>query len=400
MGDEEAGLCGQVLNKCVDPSSQQKKPLFYSLFQLLLLLCLFFGILGYSMISSSIWQSIPLHHQSQRSFQWISQVGQDNPELEEETKKFLKTTAKPIVPASAPPEGIQYHEGYPTNYRFLIDHKDVCKTNNPFLVLITPAAPKNVRARNVIRQTWGNETLVQDKVVVHLFVLGLPGGSDAEEVQKSLNEENLQHQDLIQSNFVDTYHNLTIKTMVLMHWLATRCPKAAYVMKIDTDMLLSVENLLTMLQRPNIPKTNYLTGYIMRNIPVVRSMNSKWYVSEEMYPENTYPPYPLGTAYLLSNDLPAKFVEISKSVNYCTVEDAYIGMCMKKLELSILQPPDPSQFRVYHFKYNRCQFSKFITYNVISPDELEKFWTDLKRPEPPCPEKKPEDASNEKNNKD
>ncbi|XP_068177952.1 beta-1,3-galactosyltransferase 5-like, partial [Antennarius striatus] len=385
-----------ILFRCVDPSSQQKKPLFYSLFQLLLLLSLFFGILGYSLISSSIWQSLPLHHQGHWSLRWNYQIGQENPEHGEETEENLKTTVIPIVPASAPPEGIQYHEGYPTNYRFLIDHKDVCKTNNPFLVLMTPVAPKNVRARNAIRRTWGNETLVQDKVVVHLFVLGLPGGSDAEEVQKSLNEENLQHQDLIQSNFVDTYRNLTIKTMVLMHWLATRCPKAAYVMKIDSDMLLSVENLLTMLQRPKIPKANYLTGCLLTNIPVVRSMNSKWYVSEEMYPQNRYPPYPLGTAYLLSNDLPAKFVEISKSVNYCTVEDAYIGMCMKKFDLTFSPPPGPSLFTKFHFKYNRCQFSKFITYNVRSPDELEKFWTDLRRPEPPCPEKKPEDASNEK----
>ncbi|XP_068177937.1 beta-1,3-galactosyltransferase 5-like isoform X2 [Antennarius striatus] len=388
MGDEEAGLCGQVLNKCVDPRYHQRKSLFYSLFQFLLLLCLLFGILGYSMIRRSVSLRVPLYHPDQKFFQWNSRVDQDNPEPEDEKiKDILKIRVKPIV--LAPPEGIQYHQGYPMNYHFLIDHKDVCKTKNPFLVLMTPVAPKNVRARNVIRQTWGNETLVQDKVVVHLFMLGLPGGSDSEEVQQSLNEENLQYQDLIQSNFMDTYRNLTIKTMVIMHWLVTRCPEAAYAVKVDSDMLLSVENLLSMLKRPNIPKTNYLTGSIRRNRPVVRSKTSKWYVSEEMYPKPEYPPYPLGWVYLFSSDLPAKLVEISKSVNYCEMEDAYIGMCMEKLELDLSTPPDPSLFRIDYSNYDRCKFSKFISYNVGSSDELKEFWTDLKRPEPPCPENKP-----------
>lgn len=307
-------------------------------------------------------------------------------------------TAPPTVPSTAPPTGpctgIQYHQAYAPNYHFIMDNVDVCKSKTPFLVLMVPVAPKNTAARRAIRQTWGNSSsLVQGEVVLTLFMLGLSGGADIEKVQEKLGQENQQHHDIIQSNFRDTYFNLTIKTMVIMDWLATRCPTAAYAMKADSDMFLNVDNLVTMLKKPGIPKENYLTGMLMFNRPVVRTKSSSWYVSEDMYPGNTYPTYTLGMGYVLSNDLPGKLVNISKSVKHFNIEDAYIGVCMKKLGLRPTSSPNPSQFKAYKTKYDRCEFSKVITYILSSPEELVKYWTDVKKPEPPCKDKKDPEKS-------
>lgn len=262
-----------------------------------------------------------------------------------------------------------------------MDNTEVCKDKIPFLVLMVPVAPKNVAARDAIRQTWGKENTVQGELVLTLFMLGVSREDDVEK----LKQENLKHHDLIQSDFIDSYLNLTIKTMVIMDWLSTHCPAAAYAMKIDSDMFLNVDNLVIMLKQPGIPKTNYLTGMLMWNRPVVRSKNSKWYVPEEMYPESEYPTYTLGMGYVFSNDLPEKFVEISKSIKPFNIEDAYIGMCMKKLGLAPTAPPKPSQFKDYNSAYNRCEFSQVITYILRSPKQLLNYWTDLKKPGPPCP---------------
>uniref|UniRef100_A0A3Q3WIJ1 Hexosyltransferase n=1 Tax=Mola mola TaxID=94237 RepID=A0A3Q3WIJ1_MOLML len=269
-----------------------------------------------------------------------------------------KTTQSPTTPPTVPPTGVEYHQAYPRNYHFIMDHTEACKHKTPFLVLMVPVAPHNVEARDAIRQTWGNKNVVQGEVVLTFFMLGSSGVSDVEMVQEKLEVENFQHHDLIQSDFLDTYLNLTIKTMVIMEWLATHCPTAAYAMKVDSD--------------------------ISQTRPVVRSKDSKWYVPEEMYPETTYPPYTLGMGYVFSNDLPEKFVEASKTIKPFNIEDAYIGMCMKKLELSLSPPPDPSQFKSYDRGYSRCEFSKVITYILGSSEELVKYWTDLKKPEPPC----------------
>lgn len=300
---------------------------------------------------------------------------------------MLKITENPTVPlteTTVPPNGTLYHLAYARNYHFIMDNTEVCNNKTPFLVLMIPVAPHNVEARNAIRQTWGNKSVVQGEEVLTLFMLGLSSRDNHEQTQKMLEEENLQHHDLIQSDFLDTYLNLTIKTMVIMDWLATRCPAAAYAMKVDSDMFLNIDNLVIMLQKPEIPKQGYLTGYLMVDRPVVRSKNSKWYVSEELFPEPTYPSYTLGMGYVFSNDLPGKYVEVSKSIKPFNIEDAYIGMCMKKLGLSPISPPDPSQWKAYNAKYDRCEYSKIITYILGSSKELLDYWTDLKKPGAPC----------------
>uniref|UniRef100_A0A3B4AZI8 Hexosyltransferase n=1 Tax=Periophthalmus magnuspinnatus TaxID=409849 RepID=A0A3B4AZI8_9GOBI len=295
------------------------------------------------------------------------------------------TKSQPKPEASTPASKLplpNFHQAYAPNYHFIMDNSDACK-NTPFLVLMVPVASINIDARNAIRQTWGKESQVQGERVLTLFMLGLARGLGGN--GQSLQQENDQHHDLIQSDFVDSYLNLTIKTMVIMHWLSTYCINATFAMKIDSDMFLNIDNLVDMLKKPEIPRMNYLTGMLMWNRPVVRSKNSKWYVPEEMYHEPTYPTYCLGMGYIFSNDLPMKFLEVSKTIKPFNIEDAYIGMCMKKLGLSPTAPPQPWQFQAYNHKYERCQFSKVITYILGSSKELVEFWTDLKKTGPPCP---------------
>jgi beta-1,3-galactosyltransferase 2 len=279
---------------------------------------------------------------------------------------------------------IQHHIAFPRNHHFILDDTDVCRSNTPFLVLVVPVAPSNRKARDAIRKTWGTETLVQGELIQTVFLLGLPSRGNITEQQEHVSMENLQYHDLIQSDFTDSYNNLTIKTMVIMDWLATRCSKVSYAMKIDSDVFINVENLVSLLKSPGIPKELYLTGMLMWNRPVIRDRSSKWYVPKEMYPDPHYPTYTLGMGYLFSIDLTSTFVEVSKSIEPFNIEDAYIGMCMKKLGLSPTQPPHPDQFRAYLGKYNRCTFSKIITYILGSPQQLVTFWTDLKKPGPPC----------------
>ncbi|XP_076841237.1 beta-1,3-galactosyltransferase 2-like [Brachyhypopomus gauderio] len=278
-------------------------------------------------------------------------------------------------------EDTYYHEAYPHNYHYILDEPETCDHMEPFLTLMVPVAPQQVQARDAIRSTWGNESVVQGKVVKVLFMLGLPGGEQAEKLQEQLLLESQQHHDIIQSNFMDTYINLTIKTMVIMDWLATHCPQSNYSMKVDSDMFLNLENLMAMLLDPNTPTENYITGMVMWNRPVVRDKNSKWYVSEELYAEEFYPTYLLGMGYVFSNDLPEKIVAVSKNIKPFNIEDAYIGVCLKQIGISPSNPPNPSQFQAYfNGNYQRSNFLRVITIILGSPQQLVTFWQDIKKP--------------------
>ncbi|XP_073699787.1 beta-1,3-galactosyltransferase 1-like [Garra rufa] len=303
---------------------------------------------------------------------WFNLVNQTQSyNVTTEIKKFvwdLSGTDKQIIQTV-------HHVAHPSNYHFILDEPDKCK-QNPFLVLMVPVAPYQVDARNAIRSTWGNESSVQGKTLLTLFLVGLTRGS---EVQQQLEEESRQHRDLVQSNFVDSYFNLTIKTMVIMDWLATRCPQANYSMKVDSDMYINLENLMNLLLAPNTPRKNYMTGFLMWNQKVIRNKTSKYYVSEELYPEPKYPLYVLGVAYVFSNDLPPKIVEVSKHMQPFNIEDAYVGTCLKRLGLKPSRAPDPSQFRTYKKDSKHHDLSKVITTIARSPKQIIEFWQNVKR---------------------
>ncbi len=291
----------------------------------------------------------------------------------QQTIETSSTEKKPS--ASIKTEDISIHQyvAHPSNYNFILDEPDKCK-QDPFLVLMVPVAPHEVDARNAIRSTWGSESSVQGKAVLTLFLVGLTGGAEA---QQQLEEESRQHSDLLQSNFVDSYFNLTIKTMVIMDWLATRCFQADFAMKVDSDMYINLENLMSLLLSPNTPRQNYITGYLMWNQPVVRDKNSKWYVSMELYPESKYPTYVLGMGYLFSNDLPPKIVEASEAIKPFNIEDAYVGACLKRLGINPSGAPNPSQFQTYVYDPKSSDLSKLITAIAGSPEKVLEFWQNV-----------------------
>ncbi|XP_051984198.1 beta-1,3-galactosyltransferase 1-like [Xyrauchen texanus] len=275
-----------------------------------------------------------------------------------------------------------YYVAYPHKYEFVLNEPEKCKQENPFVVLIVPVAPGNAAFRDAIRSTWGTEKLVEDKVVSLLFLLGLPCPKEQENLQESLLQESEKYHDILQSDFLDSYHNLTIKTMVMLEWLTAYCQNASYAMKVDSDVFLNVKRLVNMLL--SAPKENYMTGLVTRGGMVMRDPRSKWYLPKQVFAPARYPPYTLGLAYVFSLDLPAKLVEAARHVKAVYIEDVYLGLCMKHLGISVTNPSEGGLFNVYPVQYNRCRYSKLITTTTRSLRGQIRSWKDLQTPGSPC----------------
>ncbi|XP_053491276.1 beta-1,3-galactosyltransferase 2-like [Ictalurus furcatus] len=275
-----------------------------------------------------------------------------------------------------------YLVAYPCKYHYILNESERCQNVKPFLVLMVPVAPNNRAARDAIRTTWGSEKMVMDKNVSLFFLLGQPGHEGREELQQKILQESEEHHDIIQSDFLDSYKNLTIKTIVLMEWLTAYCQNAAYAMKIDADMFLNVNALVNMLLQA--PRENYMTGLVASGAIVLRDPRSKWYLPKDVFPEDFYPPYALGLGYVFSLDLPDKLIEGSKHVKAVYIEDVFLGMCMRYVGIPYTVQADQSLFNVFPVPYNRCRYSKLIATTTHSLQDQVNAWKDLKRPEPPC----------------
>lgn len=262
-------------------------------------------------------------------------------------------------------------------YRYILNEPFKCRDSTPFLILLIAAEPGQADARNAIRQTWGNESTAMGLGFVRLFLLGTGKSSDTS-LQGSIEEESRVYHDIIQQEYQDTYYNLTIKTLMGMNWVATYCPHASYVMKTDSDMFVNTEYLIQKLLKPELPpKQRYFTGYLMRGYAPNRNKDSKWYMPPELYPSERYPIFCSGTGYVFSGDMAELIYQASLSIRRLHLEDVYVGICLAKLRIDPVPPPNEFLFNHWRVSYSSCKYSHLITSHQFHPNELIKYWNHL-----------------------
>ncbi|CAL8307373.1 unnamed protein product [Lota lota] len=262
-------------------------------------------------------------------------------------------------------------------YRYILNEPFQCRDSTPFLVLLIATEPSQAVARNAIRQTWGNESAAMGLGFVRLFLLGV-GKSSEGAIQSSIKEESHVHHDIIQQDYQDTYYNLTIKTLMGMNWVAAHCPHAHYVMKTDSDMFVNTEYLIQKLLKPELPpRQRYFTGYLMRGYAPNRNKDSKWYMPPELYPSERYPIFCSGTGYVFSGDMAELIYQASLSIRRLHLEDVYVGICLAKLRVDPVPPPNEFLFNHWRVSYSSCKYSHLITSHQFQPNELIKYWNHL-----------------------
>ncbi|XP_072255687.1 beta-1,3-galactosyltransferase 1-like [Pyxicephalus adspersus] len=281
---------------------------------------------------------------------------------------ILNVSSATIPHSMAPP--------YPHPYKFLINQPEKCQGWNPFLVLLVTVESHDVVSRNTIRETWGDLNNYKGIDILRFFLVGSsPVMTRA--LQRVLEEESAKYGDIIQQDFFDTYSNLTLKTLMGMEWVAKFCPNASYVMKIDSDVFLNVNQLVHHLShlQPSAHQ-NYLTGLLVSYTGPVREKISKWYVPMELYPGDTYPPYPSGPGYVFSGDMARKIYQVAQEIPVINIEDAYIGMCLYRLNIPPTRSPK-NFFNGQKVGYNARRFCNVVTVHHYEKDDLRNVWLDF-----------------------
>ena len=75
------------------------------------------------------------------------------------------------------------------------------------------------------------------------------GYSSDKAQQDRIRNESETHHDIVQGIFLDTYKNLTYKTVMGHMWASRFCPQAEFVVKADDDIYLDLYALYTVASR-------------------------------------------------------------------------------------------------------------------------------------------------------
>ncbi|XP_071481037.1 uncharacterized protein [Diadema antillarum] len=269
------------------------------------------------------------------------------------------------------------------NYQYFHNPVNTCmKKEEPsdvFMLILVTSSPANHERRQLIRRTYGrNSSWPFDKrgETKTLFILGVTDKS----IQEVIDDEAYRYGDIVQEDFTDSYHNLTRKTVAAFKWANRFCRHANFVMKLDDDVMLHQKRLLELLQ--DQPAANFSAGEVLVNTPVVRkakSKDGKWYLSEEYYPNQTYPPYMNGHIYLLSSDLVEAVYQTAVQTPLFPWEDVFVGICLQKLRveltpISLFLRINYPRFVVDDDKKMVARMKHFFAVADISPDLMELMW--------------------------
>ncbi|XP_017021462.1 beta-1,3-galactosyltransferase 1-like isoform X2 [Drosophila kikkawai] len=246
-----------------------------------------------------------------------------------------------------------------------------------FLLIFVESSVRNFLARQAIRETWGNSSRFNypdfQKLHGHLKgtyypplksrlqlyseyltgkdeslrasvrVLFIIGRSRTNEFLRQLREEADQHNDIIMEDFIDSYRNLTLKTVLALKHLSSSCYNTtAYVLKTDDNAFVNIPNLLHILLGGSMPTrnsfgkkvfrltttSNVLLGKKLSRAKPIVDVKNKWYMPHYMYPNNTYPAFLVGKGYLMSMDVVKRLYEAAWYTKVVHLEDVFVtGLC-------------------------------------------------------------------------
>lgn len=279
------------------------------------------------------------------------------------------------------------------SYRMAVDQPHVCgsggeggEEGGPFLLLAIKSLAPHFDRRQAIRESWGRAGRMANRTVATVFLLG---GATAEDhfpdLSAMLAYENQRHADLLQWEYRDTFFNLTVKEVLFLDWLRTRCPGAQFVFKGDDDVFVNTPRILDFLKGLPAEKARDLfVGDVITNAGPHRDKRVKYFIPESMF-VGVYPPYAGGGGYLYSGDLARRLLAASHRVALYPIDDVYTGMCLRKLGLA---PEKHKGFRTFDIeeklRNNPCTYKAIMLVHPRTPQDMIKIWGWITDPKLKC----------------
>ncbi|XP_061370021.1 hydroxyproline O-galactosyltransferase GALT2-like [Gastrolobium bilobum] len=237
------------------------------------------------------------------------------------------------------------------------------------------SASNHFAERMAVRKTWMQAAAIKSSNVVVRFFVAL---NPRKEVNAVLRKEAAYFGDIIILPFMDRYELVVLKTMAICEF-GIQNVTAAYVMKCDDDTFIRVDTVLKEIEAVPPEKSLYMGNLNLLHRPL---RNGKWAVTYEEWPEEVYPPYANGPAYIISKDI-VNFVTSQhkdRKLRLFKMEDVSMGMWVERFN---------NTMRAVQYSHNWkfCQYGcmeDYFTAHYQSPRQMVCLWDKLSRGRARC----------------
>lgn len=222
----------------------------------------------------------------------------------------------------------------PHDFNFIINPTKLCLKKGLRFLVYVHSAPKNFRKRQLVRQTWGSKAILEKYSMRIVFIMGSLADN---KTMDAVTMESDRYGDVVMEDFFDSYRNLTYKAIAALKWASLYCSHAQYVLKADDDILIDIHALMDYLNSEEVRQygtRNLILCNQWTRMKVIRDKKSKWYVSNQEYPDDFFSPYCSGSAFVMSADVVKALYKASYHVPFFWVDDFYVtGMLVKRINV-------------------------------------------------------------------
>ncbi|KAH0461562.1 hypothetical protein IEQ34_009137 [Dendrobium chrysotoxum] len=240
-----------------------------------------------------------------------------------------------------------------------------------FMLVGVFSSSNNFARRQAIRKSWMQYEAVKSGDVAVRFLIGLHKNK---QVNLELWKESQAYGDIQLMPFVDYYGLITLKTVAICV-LGTKLLPAKYIMKTDDDAFVRIDEVISALKK-NDPN-GLLYGLISFESSPHRDKDSKWYISEEEWSNDSYPPWAHGPGYIISRDI-AKFVvkgHEGGKLKLFKLEDVAMGIWIQEFKENGGKVNYVNDERFYNAG---CE-SDYVLAHYQGPRKLLCLWDKLQR---------------------
>ncbi|KAK6959141.1 lactosylceramide -n-acetyl-beta-d-glucosaminyltransferase [Biomphalaria glabrata] len=238
------------------------------------------------------------------------------------------------------------------NFPYIYNASNVCNDSDKIdLLLVVPSAPENFQRRYLMRisNMYKYVTEPSQRMKI-LFFLGKypkwPERRVAYGIQKSIDKELNQFQDMVQEDFEDVYKNIRLKAVSMLRWVHTFCRNARFVVRIDDDVKMPYTQLFPVISWTSQKYKNFILGNRKAGWEPHRHNGSKYYLSEEEFPDPVLPPFALGGVLAYPTSTVSLLYQAALRVKPIWLDDIYItGICAPKVGVPVLYDP------IFNFKH-------------------------------------------------
>lgn len=237
----------------------------------------------------------------------------------------------------------------------------------PLLLLAVKSHPRSTSRRFALRQTWAREGVTEGYRVRPIFLMAQVDSVGYMNIVKKESEE---YNDVLQWDFMEDHHNLSLKERCFLEWLHFKMPHVAYVFKGDDDEFVNPAALVRYIKEYGTAHS--LHGAVQRHAVVLR--HSKYRVSNFLFPNSKYPYFLSGGGFLLPGAAVPLLYQASQEIPVFPLDDVYLGFLILASNLTLR---NEKRFYVWGLRFDACHFQQALVVHRIDTENLTKMWREV-----------------------